>query len=80
MAKGKSAKRNKSRKGGNRARKSENEGNLGLNDAICSIKKDGIKIEAICSLEEVSACVAQLKAALDAPVEETGTAAEAANP
>ena len=79
MAKGKSAKRNKSKKGGDRAGKSGNKDNLGLNDAICSIKKDGIKIEAICSLEEVSACVAQLKGALAAPVEETGTAPEAAN-
>ncbi|MEJ2178300.1 MAG: hypothetical protein P8Y12_10215 [Gammaproteobacteria bacterium] len=78
MAKKKSAKRKKVSKSAKRVKKSDNDESLGLNEAICSMKQGGIKIEAICSLNEVSACVGQLREALAAPIEETDTAVEEA--
>ncbi len=76
MAKKKSTQKKKAGKGSKRVKKSDNDELLGLNEAICSMKQGGVKIEAICSLGEVSACVSQLREALTAAVEETGTAAE----
>ena len=41
-----------------------------MNQAKCSAKEGGIKLEAICDLSEVSACVRQLREALAMPTEE----------
>lgn len=76
MAKKKSAKRNKGSKSAKRLKKSDNDELLGLNEAVCSVKQGGVKIEAICRLKEVSACVGQLREAVAEPVEETGTPEE----
>ena len=78
MAKGKSGKRNKGKKGARRDRISDSDESMGLNEALCTIKQDGIKIEAICSLGEVQACIAQLREALALPTAEPGAAAVAA--
>lgn len=57
-------------KGSKHAREENNGKKLRLNEARCSAKEGGIKIEAICNLGDVHACVRQLRDALVMPVEE----------
>ena len=70
MAKKKPTKRKRASKGSKRAKKIDNEEMRQLNQARCSAKEGGIKLEAVCNLSDVSACVRQLREALAVPAEE----------
>jgi len=70
MAKKKPTKRKGARKESKLAQETDNEEMRQISQARCSAKKSGIKIEAICSLSDVSACVRQLREALVTPAEE----------
>lgn len=70
MAKNKPTKGKRARKGSKRAKETDNVEMRQLNQARCSAKEGGIKLEAICNLSEVSACVRQLREALAMPAKE----------
>ena len=70
MAKKKPTKRKRARKGSKLGKETDNGEMRRMNQAKCSAKEGGIKLEAICDLGEVSACVRQLREALVMPTEE----------